>query len=88
MSKRTWIVTVAIVLALAAGLGFFWPFSTRTAELRFPGIVEIQEVRLGSKIGGRVKDIEVEEGAKVSENQALVTFDVPELEDLAATRRV
>lgn len=80
VSKRTWLVIVAIGITVAAGLGFFWPFSRGGNELQLPGIVEIQEVRLGSKIGGRVKDIEVEEGAEVSEKQPLVTFEVPELE--------
>lgn len=80
MTRKTWLVTVALLAGLAAGLGFFWPFSHGPAELHFPGIVEIQEVRLGSKIGGRVKQVSVEEGSTVQENQALVTFDVPELE--------
>jgi len=80
VNKKTWIVSAAIVLALATGLVLFAPFSSRESELRFSGIVEIQEVRLGSKVGGRVKEILVEEGADVSENQPLVTFEIPELE--------
>lgn len=84
MNKKTLIVAGALLAALAAGLGFFWPFSTRKTFLRLPGIVEIQEVRLGSKVGGRVKDIVVEEGSVVPENQALVTFEAPELEAMRA----
>src|SRR5207248_932839 len=49
-------------------------------ELRLPGIVEIQEVRLGSKVGGRVQKVLVEEGSDVSPNQKLIVFEVPELE--------
>src|SRR5262249_5617090 len=45
-----------------------------------PGLVEIQEVRLGSKIGGRVKSIDTREGALAEKDQPLVTFDVPEFE--------
>ena len=49
--------------------------------LRLPGIVEIQEVRLGSKVGGRVAKVLVNEGAVVSPGQPLVLFEAPELEN-------
>src|SRR5438309_10305497 len=49
--KRTpWIVAIVLVAVIAAGLAFFWPVGGDGDVLRFPGTVEIQEVRLGSKI--------------------------------------
>src|SRR5262249_34735921 len=39
----------------------------------------IQEVRLSSKVGGRVADIHTFEGAVVEPDQPLVTFEEPEL---------
>lgn len=90
-SKR--LLVMGIVLLLAVGsIGFFWPYFNDTAVfrllafwntasgLRLPGIVEVQEVRLGSKIGGRVKTVKVLEGEIVEPAQELVIFDMPELE--------
>src|SRR5262249_44929592 len=48
--------------------------------LTLPGIVEIQEVRLGSKVGGRVAKVHVQEGDMVYTGQLLVTFEAPELQ--------
>jgi multidrug resistance efflux pump len=61
-------------------VGFFGPFRKDPGELRLQGIVEIQEVRLGSKIGGRVAEVFVREGEVVPANTLLVRFDAPELE--------
>ena len=47
---------VGLLLAILVAFGFFWPFQPHAAMVRLPGVVEIQEVRLGSKIGGRVGD--------------------------------
>lgn len=80
MSWRS-IVAVAVALAgvIAGGvyLVFFWQ---RPASLALPGVVEIQEVRLGSKIGGRVSEVLVREGDIADPGQLLVRFAVPELE--------
>jgi multidrug resistance efflux pump len=69
-----------VLIAAALALGFFWPFGRQTAPLRLLGVVEIQEVRLGSKIGGRVAEVLTREGDMASASDVLVRFDVPELE--------
>ena len=61
MKKSTVFIGTLLLVAVAAGLGFFWPFGNGKV-LTMPGIVEIQEVRLGSKIGGRVAQLLVAEG--------------------------
>lgn len=78
-TKRT---IVAGVLALGAVAGFVgcWPFHRHRAELRLPGTVEVQEVHLASKIGGRVKSISVREGQVLKAGDVLAMFEVPELE--------
>jgi multidrug resistance efflux pump len=68
-----------LLAAVASALGFFWPFGRGGGELRLQGVVEIQEVRLGSKVGGRVQDIRVWEGDRVKPGQVLVVFEAPEL---------
>jgi HlyD family secretion protein len=75
------VTTIVLFLAaIAAGLGFFWPFGGPADSLRLPGVVEIQEVRLGSKIGGRVAEVFVQEGSEVKAGQPLVRLEAPELE--------
>src|SRR4051794_702827 len=79
--KKLLLVAVALVIVLVAGLGFFWPFRNNNI-LRLHGIVEIQEVRLGSKVSGRVGEVLVKEGTHVKSGARLVVFEVPELEAL------
>jgi multidrug resistance efflux pump len=66
--------------AFIAICGWYWPFGERTPGLRLPGIVETQEVRLGSKVGGRVAEVRVREGDLLEPGQVLVRFEAPELE--------
>jgi HlyD family secretion protein len=73
-------IAVLLLAGIAAALGFFWPFSGRGETVRLPGVVEIQEVRLGSKIGGRVAEVFVREGSEVKAGDPLVRLDAPELE--------
>jgi len=68
-------VTVTAVVALV----YFWPFSGNRDALTLPGVVEIQEVHVASKIGGRVADIKTYEGQRVDAGDELVLIDVPEL---------
>jgi HlyD family secretion protein len=74
---------LALVLVGLAGGWYFWPFDGHHV-LRLNGIVEIQEVRLGSKVGGRVAKLLVTEGQEVSPGQDLVVFEIPELENQRA----
>jgi multidrug resistance efflux pump len=80
MGWKSIVAGAALLLAALVGLGFFWPFRKSADSLRLPGIVEIQEVRLGSKCGGRVAEVNVVEGDIVQPGQVLVRFEVPELE--------
>jgi HlyD family secretion protein len=80
MGWKSVTVVVLLLVGIAAALGFFWPFGDRGDTLRLPGVVEIQEVRLGSKIGGRVAEVFVREGSEVKAGQPLVRLEVPELE--------
>jgi multidrug resistance efflux pump len=74
------VASVLLLAAVAVGLGFFWPFRPKSDTLKLPGVVEIQEVRLGSKIGGRVARIAAMEGDLVEPGQLLVQFEMPEME--------
>lgn len=78
--KRTRLVLIAAAVVVAGvALAWFWPFGGREDVLRLPGVVEVREVRLGSKIGGRVEKVEVEEGETVNKGQVLVRLAAPEV---------
>ena len=73
MKTWKWLLTATTVLgAVAVSLGFYHPFGDRPRALDLPGTVEIQEVRLSPKIGGRVARVAVAEGDLVKPGQALV----------------
>ncbi|MFO0867089.1 MAG: HlyD family efflux transporter periplasmic adaptor subunit [Gemmataceae bacterium] len=77
--KRALLVIVLFAVA-GLGLGFLWPFAS-ARELRIAGIVEVQEVRLASKVGGRVAELFVREGAVLHPGMKLLRLDAPELEN-------
>jgi multidrug resistance efflux pump len=59
----------------AARFGF-----KREAAQVFSGTLEVREIRAGSKAGGRVAAVLVEEGQRVKAGDALVRLDIAELE--------
>jgi HlyD family secretion protein len=78
MSTRWRAATAALCGALILAVVCVW-WSRRASELVLPGVVEIQEVRLGSKVGGRVSRVAVLEGQIVEAGALLVEFEAPEL---------
>lgn len=74
-------VLLALLLAAAAAFGIWYCFLRHNGDvLQLHGLVEIQEVRLASKLGGRVKNVLAVEGTLVEEGKVLVQFEAPELE--------
>ena len=72
-------IPAVLVLAAVAAAAWYWPRHRGPESLRLPGTVEVQEVRLGSKVGGRVAAVHVRESQVVEAGQLLVTFEAPEL---------
>lgn len=71
------------ILILAAALmaaAYYLPNYSFSRNLTISGVVEIQEVRLGSKIGGRVAEVLIREGEIAKPGQLLVVFESPELQ--------
>ena len=79
ITKRILMGTI-LMIAIASALGASWFYTHNEPTLRLPGTVEIQEVRLSSKIGGRIKYVHAQEGMIAAAGQPLVVFDVPEWE--------
>jgi multidrug resistance efflux pump len=80
MTWKAILETTAPLAVVALGLGSYWPFGHSARVLRLPGVAETQEVRLSSKVGGRVDRVAVAEGDLVQPGQPLVYFEVPELQ--------
>src|SRR5262245_23057872 len=74
------LVSLGIVAAVAVSLGFYWPFSHNHEVLVLPGTVEVHELRLGSKVGGRVAEVNIREGDVVDAGKVLLRFEAPELQ--------
>lgn len=75
-------VGVGAALLAAAGsawaVWFNWPAAAR--EMRLPGTVETQEVRLSSRVGGRVSKVLVKESQLVEAGQPIALLEMPELD--------
>ena len=84
--RRLIVVALIVMLAVAAfatrGFGLI-PQRAET-ELTLYGNVDIREVDMGFRVGGRIAGIGVEEGAKVTQGQLLATLDTASLDDRIA----
>ncbi|MEI7835464.1 MAG: efflux RND transporter periplasmic adaptor subunit [Planctomycetota bacterium] len=80
MAKRI----VAIVVVVAALGGLLYYSQVRPRPRKISGFLEADEIRLGSRVGGRVQKIHVNEGDRVKAGALLVDLDPYELLDLRA----
>ena len=81
-------ILIVLMLAGLAGLAAYsMNWFHRDQALQGSGTVEARNIRVGSKIGGRIDKILVREGDSVEPGQTLITFDDKELlASLAASR--
>lgn len=78
MTKRGVIVIAGVlVLVLVGALAYY--LTHRSTALVYSGTVETREIQVGSKVGGRVTEVAVEEGQMVKAGAPLVRFEVDEL---------
>ncbi|HMC11188.1 MAG TPA: hypothetical protein VKH44_07850, partial [Pirellulaceae bacterium] len=72
-------LTAGVALLAAAGstAGVLLHFREQPHELRMPGTVETQEVRLSSRVGGRVAKVFVSESQIVEPQQPIVELEMP-----------
>ncbi len=76
--KRILILLAAAAVLAATGLYAGW--FRRDTALQGSGTVEARNIRVGSKIGGRIDKVLVREGDTVQSGQVLITFDDKELQ--------
>ena len=75
--KRKRLIGIA-VLVLFGVAAYMWA-SSRPQPLVASGTVEARDIRVGSKVGGRIEQVLVREGDRVEAGQVLATFDDREL---------
>src|SRR6266853_1843569 len=79
MSRKGILILLAAAVALAA-TGLYAGWFRRDTTLQGSGTVEARNIRVGSKIGGRIDKVLVREGDSVEPGQVLITFDDKELQ--------
>jgi len=70
---------IGIAIVLVAGAAFYAKASREPGPLEGSGTIEARNIRVGSKVGGRIAEVKVREGDKVEAGQLLVTFEEQEL---------
>src|SRR5262245_1199829 len=71
------LASAAICYASCANGGFGF---RREDPLLFSGTIETREIRVGSKVGGRITDVLVQEGQEAQAGQPIVRFDIADVE--------
>lgn len=77
--NRKQVLGIGIALAAVAGLMLYAGFFRRAEKLEGSGTVEARNIRVGSKVSGRIDSVRVREGDVVQAGQILVTFEDKEL---------
>jgi membrane fusion protein YbhG len=78
MKRRLVIVGVGSAV-IAAGIWFAVGWAAHRGRSDYSGTVETREIQIGSKVGGRVTQVPVEEGQMVKAGTTLVRFECDEL---------
>jgi HlyD family secretion protein len=80
MNRKRILSIVVVVAAIVAGIAYSSGWFGRDSSLQGSGTVEARDIRVGSKVGGRIDKVLVREGDTVQAGQVLITFDDKELQ--------
>lgn len=78
--KRKVIILVLVAAAIVVVAGVYAGWFKKESGLQGSGTVEARNIRVGSKVGGRILEVLVREGDRVKAGQTLITFDDKELQ--------
>jgi len=78
--NRKALFIILILAGLAAVAAYSMNWFHRETGLQGSGTVEARDIRVGSKVGGRIDKVLVREGDAVELGQTLITFDDKELQ--------
>jgi membrane fusion protein YbhG len=76
---RNRVLVLIIVAVILGGTAVYAKWFRRDTALQGSGTVEARDIRVGSKVGGRIDKVLVREGDTVQPGQVLITFDDREL---------
>ncbi len=76
---RKRILILVLVAVILGGTTVYATWFRRDNALQGSGTVEARDIRVGSKVGGRIDKVLVREGDTVQPGQTLITFDDKEL---------
>jgi HlyD family secretion protein len=79
MNRKRIILILLVIFGIAAIAAYSSGWLHRDTALRSSGTVEARNIRVGSKVGGRIDQVLVREGDSVEPGQVLITFDDKEL---------
>jgi multidrug resistance efflux pump len=79
MNRKRLIILLVVIVAIVATAGVYGGWFKHDTALQGSGTVESRDIRVGSKVGGRIEKILVREGDSVQAGQVLITFDDKEL---------
>lgn len=79
MNRKLVFILIASAAVLAA-TAVYANWFRRDDSLRGSGTVEARDIRVGSKVGGRIDKVLIREGDAVQPDQVLITFDDKELQ--------
>jgi HlyD family secretion protein len=77
--KRRLIIAGVIATVVIAAIWLVFAWQAHRSRFDYSGTVETREIQIGSKVGGRVTDVPVEEGQIVKAGSTLVRFECDEL---------
>ena len=80
MNRKRVLIIVLVFAAIVAGVAYSADWFRRDSSLQGSGTVEARDIRVGSKVGGRIDKVLVREGDTVRAGQVLITFDDKELQ--------
>jgi HlyD family secretion protein len=78
MTRRNVVIVILVVVVLG-GTAVYARWLRRDTAFEGSGTVEARDIRVGSKVGGRIDKVLVREGDRVESGQTLMTFDDQEL---------
>lgn len=80
MSRKGFAILILVLIAaVVTAAAFSGGWFRRERALQGSGTVEARDIRVGSKIAGRIDKVLVREGDRVTAGQVLITFDDKEL---------
>ena len=80
MKKITPILIALIVLVIIAWVGYSFYIAYQPKPIRLQGQIEAQQYSISSKVAGRIDEVMVEKGDKITKGDPIFTIYSPEIE--------